>query len=524
MKKLFITTLFLLSVTFMLAQQSGKYTVKNLDVNTENSDFGTSFYKNKQVVFASPKEKTFWSTIVKNVWKQNGQRFLDLYVAEADSDGQLINKMKINPDVNSKYHEATVAFTKDFKTVYFTRNNYYNDEIKKDSTGMTNLALYSATVGDDGKWTNITPLPFNNKDYSVGHPALSGDNKKLYFVSDMPGGKGKTDIYEVNILGNNTFSTPVNLEAVNTPEREMFPYVADNNVLYFSSDCPQTKGGLDIFAYNFTNSKIALDAPLNSVADDFAFIIDSTKKSGYFSSNRDAGKGDDDIYYFVEDKPIEFECKQYIVLNVIDAETKQPISGAQLNVIKNGAFKNEFTLDATGTYKTDAKCNEDYKFKASMDKYFAGETYLKTNERNEYTNTIDLALKPIPKVVEPEQPRYILGPVYFDFDKFNIRKSIDADQELDRIVDILNKNPNMIVSIESFTDSRGDDIYNGMLSQSRAESTKNYMVAKGIAAERIVGVLGRGEQLPVNQCTNGVKCTEAEHQLNRRTEFVVVKQ
>jgi hypothetical protein len=293
---LFAILLFISIVGF--AQKSGKYTVKNLAVNTENSDFGASFYKNKQVVFASPKAKTFWSTIVKSYWKPNGQRFLNLYSSDVDVDGELINKVELNAEVNSKYHEANVSFTNDFKTVYFTRNNYL-EKVGKDSTGMSNLALYKATIDESGNWIDVVALPFNNVDYSVGHPALSPDNKKLYFSSDMAGGKGATDIYVVDIKGDNVYGTPVNLAAVNTPAQDMFPFVSKNNVLYYSSNCKNNNlGGLDIFAYNFETAPIHLDSPLNSAEDDFSFIMDSDKKTGYFSSNRTGGKGDDDMYYF----------------------------------------------------------------------------------------------------------------------------------------------------------------------------------------------------------------------------------
>jgi|JI10StandDraft_1071094.scaffolds.fasta_scaffold77631_3 peptidoglycan-associated lipoprotein len=518
MRKILFAILLLIGIAGF-AQKSGKYTVKNLAVNTENSDFGAAFYKNKQVVFASPKAKTFWSTVVKSYWKPNGQRFLNLYSSDVDVDGELINKVELNAEVNSKYHEANVAFTNDFKTVYFTRNNFL-DKVGKDSTGMSNLALYKASIDEAGNWIDVVALPFNNVDYSVGHPALSPDNKKLYFSSDMPGGKGATDIYVVDIKGDNVYGTPVNLAAVNTPAQDMFPFVSKNNILYYSSNCKKNNlGGLDIFAYNFETDPIHLDSPLNSAEDDFSFIMDSDKKTGYFSSNRIGGKGDDDLYYFTEVQPIEFECNQYIVAKVVNSETKAPISGAKLFVFHNGKLETEKVLDESGSYKIDTKCKEDFAFKASMDNFTGAESSVKTGEKNEFTNNIELSLNPIKK---PEVPRIFLGPVRFDFDKYEIRKSIDADVELDRIIAIMNQYPEMIVSIESFTDARGNDKYNYKLSQKRADMTKDYLVKKGIAENRIVGVKGRAEELPTNKCTNDVECTDEEHQANRRTEFVIV--
>jgi outer membrane protein OmpA-like peptidoglycan-associated protein len=523
MKK--ILTLFFLTTSLILfAQKSGEYTVKNLTVNTEYSDFGTTFYKNKQVVFSSPKKKTFWSTIVKDEWKPNGQRFLNLYTSDVDIDGELINKTALNQEVNSKYHEANVTFDKDFTTVYFTRDNYYSKKLEKDETGMTNLALFRADVAENGEWVNIQPVPFNNPDYSVGHPTLSPDGKTLYFVSDMPGGKGQTDIYQVAVMGDNTYGSPVNMSQVNTTDREMFPYVSKDNVMYFSSDRAGGQGELDIYAYNFSTDPIHLSHPLNSSSDDFAFIMDADSRSGYFSSNRTGGVGDDDIYYFTEDKPVEFDCKQYIVAKVVNGETNEPIENAQLAVFKNGKMLEGVQLTSEGVFKAEAKCKDEFAFKASASEFKPVENELTLSERNEYTNNLTLALNPIPKPkpVVVESPRIYLGPVRFDFNRHNIRKSMDADEELDRIIAIMNQYPDMVVSIESFTDSRGSDAYNKSLSQRRAERTRDYMVKKGIATNRIQGVIGRGEEMPINHCVDGVKCDEDSHQMNRRTEFVIV--
>lgn len=524
MKKIVFTFLILTSL-YSFSQKSGKYSINNLEVNTEYSDFGAAYYKNKQVVFSSPKKKTFISYIIKNEWKPNKQQFLDLYTADIDIDGELLNKNSLNKDVNSKLHEANVTFTKDFSTVYFTRDNYYAENLEKDSTGMTNLALFKASVNDDGTWTNVEPLPFNDKDYSVGHPTLSGDDKKLYFVSDMPGAVGMTDIYVVDIADDNAFGNPINLRSINTAQREMFPFLSDDGTLYFSSDGRDSMGGLDIFATSIetinTNVPIRLDSPLNSKADDFAFIINTEKKTGYFSSNRSGGKGDDDIYSFIEEFPIEFECNQTIVVRVIDSKTSQALVGANLYVFHNGKMTDEVVLEEGATYNMDVDCKEQYSFKVTMDAYNPTEEALTTSERPEYTNKLEIGLTPIP-VVKKEVPKIYIGPIYFNFDKYDIRKSIDADEELDRIVGIMESYPEMIVAIESHTDSRGDAIYNQLLSLNRAKQTKEYMIKKGIAEDRIVDVKGMGESQLTNQCNGTVRCKEDEHQLNRRTMFEII--
>ncbi len=526
MKK--IVFIILVAVTFYsTAQTSGKYSIDNIDINTEYSDYGTAFYKNKQVVFSSLKKRTIMSYVIKNIGDPEKQ-YYDLYSAQMDIDNQLIDKAQLNSNKNSKFHDADLVFTKDFKTVYFTRDNYTNAELNRASDGVAYLALFKADVSEEGTWTNIEPLPFNSTEYSTGHPALSNDNKKLYFISDMPGSLGKTDIYSVDILDNNTYSTPVNLEELNTPKREMFPFMSKDNILYFSSNGRNGLGGLDIYASNFETTvpsePVHLVSPLNGKRDDFALIIDSEKKTGYFSSNRSGGKGNDDIYSFTEETPIVFDCNQYIVAKIIDAKTTQPLEGATLYVFHNGKMEDEVVLDKEATYKMDVDCKEEFSFKVKMDGYNPTEEALTTSERPEYTNELEIGLTPIPKpeVIVKEVPKIYLGPIYFNFDKYAIRKSIDADEELDRIIAIMQSYPEMIVAIESHTDSRGDALYNDFLSQNRAQQTKDYMVKKGIAENRIVGVKGLGESQLTNQCNGTVKCKEEEHQMNRRTMFEIV--
>jgi len=524
MKKIFYIIL-LLSVSFSFAQTSGKYSIENSDINTEFSDYGTAYYKNKQVVFSSLKKRTIMSYVIKNIGDPEKQ-YYNLYAAQKDIDNQLIDKVQLNNNKNSKFHDADLVFTKDFKKVYFTRDNYTDSQLNRASDGIAYLALFKADVNEDGTWTNIEPLPFNSIEYSTGHPALSNDGKKLYFVSDMPGSLGKTDIYVVNILEDNTYSAPKNLKELNTAKREMFPFMSKDNILYFASDGRNGLGGLDIYASNFETNipsePVHLVKPLNSKRDDFSLIIDSEKKTGYFSSNRSGGKGNDDIYSFVEDEPIVFDCNQYIVAKVIDTKTAQPLEGATLYVFHNGKMTDEVILDKEATYKMDVDCKEKYSFKVAMEAYNPAEEALTTSERPEYTNQLEIGLTPIPKVIVKKVPKIYIGPIFFNFDKSNIRKSIDADEELNRIVGIMQSYPEMIVAIESHTDSRGDATYNQLLSQNRAQQTKEYIIKKGIAENRIVGVKGMGESQLTNQCDGTVRCKEEEHELNRRTMFEIV--
>ena len=332
MKRYFLI-LCMFSVALLSAQTetSGKYgTIKNLEINTKNSDFGPTYLGQNQLIFASPK-KGF--RIVKDVWEQNGQRFLELYVGTINNEtGEVSGQEKLKGEVNSRYHDAQAVFTKDGKTVYFTRDNYYNKILGIDNKGWTNLAMFKATVNNEGEWINIIPMPFNNVEYSVGHPALSDDEKTLYFASDMPGTLGETDIFKVDV-NQSGFGNPINMgDKVNSTSKDWFPFV-DEGVLYFTSDRSGGMGGSDIYAAKlkgFSPDPVLLNEPMNSASDDFAFIIDATTRKGYFSSNREGGKGDDDIYSFIEEETVEFKCKQLVTGEVRDKNTTDLLPGAEV--------------------------------------------------------------------------------------------------------------------------------------------------------------------------------------------------
>ena len=335
MKKRITVFCLMLSVFYITAQTTpGLYTIKNLDINTKESDFGTAFLGKDRVIFAAPTTNTM---IVKKTWKENGQQFLDLYTGLITDDRQLIEKKRMPGDVNTKYHEAGVAVSKDLKTVYYTANNFYEKQYLTDSSGVNNLQMFRASLGADGKWTEKEKMPFNHVEYSIGHPALNHDDTKLYFVSDMPGGYGQADIYVVDINEDGSFSEPRNLgPRVNTEGREMFPYVGKDNILYFSSDGHDGFGKLDVFASmifdNTVSMPLSLEEPVNSIEDDFAFIIDDEKDRGFFSSNRDEGKGDDDIYSFLADPGLHIHCGQAILVNVKSEDTGEPVAGATIEL------------------------------------------------------------------------------------------------------------------------------------------------------------------------------------------------
>ena len=496
--------------------------VENLPFNSGNSDFGSYIHDGK-LYFASARggegNKTY-------TW--NDEPFLDLYAVsvEKEEGGKLkfgSAEMITSSKINSDYHEASVAITNDGQTIYFTRDNVNKrNQLQYDKKGTTHLMLYKATLDEEGSWEDIEELPFNDEVYSTGHPTLSPDNSKLYFVSDREGGLGQTDIYMVDIMEDGSYGEPQNLgDKINTEGREMFPFIAKDSTLYFSSDGYLNLGLLDIFKSNIlqegeTTEPENLGAPYNSGYDDFAFFIDSADehKFGYFSSNRPDGQGNDDIYGFNA-----YRCKQVIEGIARDSKTNDVLTGVEVRLIdETGKVIATVTTGEDGTYQFDeVDCNKTLTVVGSKDDYKDDQKVVRTDDEDDKVVSADLNLEPL--IVDNQ---IVINPIFFDFDKWNIRT--DAQYELENIVDVMRKHPTMVIKIESHTDSRGSDRYNMKLSDRRAKSTRDYILSRGIEANRIESAIGYGESQLLNKCSNGVKCTKEEHQLNRRSYFYILKE
>lgn len=521
MKKITLILL-LFCVSFMNAQEEN-YSIENVSSNTKYQDFGVSYFGENTAVFASSRKD---KSIRKRVWLINNQPFLELYKGSIDASGDITDVKRFSKELNTKFHESNAIFTKDLKTVYFTRNNYLDKKVKKDSTDMILNQLYKAQVGFEGDWTNIQAMPFNSDDYQTGHATLNETEDKLYFISDMPGSYGLTDIYVVNINKDGSYGEPKNLGPdVNTSRSEMFPFIDQHNVLYYSSNgFADTKGGLDIYATklgknNEYHEPLNLDFPLNSNKDDFAFVKQNGTKKGYFSSNRKGGKGDDDIYSYIELNPPSFACSQEITGVARDKNSGALLPGTIVSLYK-GEEKVESILvgtDAVFNFRVD--CEASYKVIGTKESYKEDSKELTTSDKDDLNTDLELYLLQDEFITVRGHLMLNINPIYFDLDKSEIRD--DAAIELERVVEIMTKYPGLVVQIGSHTDSRAPDNYNWILSNKRAIATTKWIVTNGIDKNRIFGG-GYGETELVNECSNGVKCTDEQHQLNRRTEFIIV--
>jgi len=505
-----------------IEKNSNLYSISKTSINSSKSDFGPSYYGSSQVVFASANKG---SGSEDYTW--TGEPFLDLHIADIDVNGDLVNNTPFNGGINTKFHESSTTFTKDLKTMYFTRNNYFKGEEKWDDENTIKLKLYRASMQDDDSWGNVEELPFNSDQYSVAHPSLSLDEKRIYFSSDMPGTFGKSDIWYVDIIDKENYGRPVNLGPnINTEERESFPYISSENVLYFSSNGLMGLGGLDIFmtalnSKGFPTSTTNLGEPVNSRYDDFGLIINPEINRGYLSSNRDGfdGSSSDEIYTFFEDI-----CLVSLAGVVTDIRTGDLIPGSKVQLIGEDLeviAEQIVGEDARYNFKKDIiDCSILYRITAGNGKAYKPASKDLTTPSISQDIIVDLALDWATECAPNDLGCILeLKPLYFDFDKSFIRA--DAAVELQKVLEAMNEYPEMIISFESHTDSRGNDIYNENLSERRAKSTRGWLLDRGISPDRLTAK-GFGESQLLNQCANGVRCSEEEHQQNRRSFFRII--
>ena len=500
---------------------SGRYEIQNAGINSIYSDYGTAIYQNK-IIFTTSRG-TGKLKERKHTW--TNQYFTSLFQADLGEKMTPNTPTLFSKSIESKVNEATPAFTKDGKTMYFTRNNFLKGKKGKDGNNITLIKIYKATLINE-TWENIIEMPFNSDNYSTAHPALSPDEKTLYFASDMPGTFGQSDLWKVNINDNGSFSKPVNLgSTINTPGKETFPFLSGDNEIYFASNGHPGMGGLDIFVSKINTDGTFADvknvgADLNSPKDDFAFLIDHISRRGFFTSNRDGGQGYDDIYKFFEIK--KNVCEQELFGQITDLETKEILPNSKVSL-----FDNKFTPIAStttneeGNYTFTVDCEKTYYVRVEHPDYNTNEEKITIGKETGKTE-LNIALEKITcKVAIGDDLGKCFGikMIYFDLDKSDIR--YEAALDLEKILDVLKEYPNMKLDIRSHTDSRGSSKYNESLSDRRAKSTIVWLINKGVSPDRLEGK-GYGENLLVNKCKDGVNCTEEEHQQNRRSEFIVI--
>jgi outer membrane protein OmpA-like peptidoglycan-associated protein len=515
MKNYILTVILACTSLILQAQTStGKHHIKYLDINTGNSDYGVDFIDNNKVVFTAATSER-----VSNSSKY--QAHLDLFEGEVGEEGEIINKSRNTGIISKRITKTGASFTNDKKTVYFTAKKY----VKRKPKNPIKSKIFKAEINESGVWINIEKLSINKKNYTIENPTLNKEENKVYFSSDLPSTIGGKDIFVSDIKEDGTLGEPRNLgDKVNTQKDEITPFIADNNFLYFSSNGRDDSiGNFDIYTSeafeNIVSEPLHLDSPINSINNDFAYIVNSDK--GYFSSNRLQGQKNNDIYsfYIEPDKPIV--CLQEIVGTVRDKETESLLAEAIISVIDDeGEEIKTLTTDEKGNYKFSLDCKSTFTIRATKAQY---------SEEEHIVNTANYLTAPPLEVnqglskdlisTENNKVSIKVNPIYFRFDKSDLNNK--AKIELDKIVKVMKENGSLIVEAASHTDSRGTAAYNQKLSERRSQASVDYIVSKGIDESRIKSK-GYGESQLLNNCSSGVRCTNDQHQFNRRTEFIII--
>lgn len=488
-----------------LKSQAKLYDQKPLEINSDKSDFGAFLSGENILYFASARNEA------RKTYGWNEEPFLDLYQAVHNTDGTFAEATPVG-SINTMYHDGPATVSADGKTMYFASESFKEREFNKDRKNklkMGQVYLYKATKTGD-TWGNIKEVGFNSRDYSVSNPSLSPDGKMLYFSSNMPGSLGGNDVWRVAINDDGTYGTPENLGTkVNTPANESFPFITDDNRLFFASDGKKGFGGLDVFVIDLAKGTDAMNVgmPVNSEKDDFAFSFNSAKNIGFFSSNRD---GNDNIY---QATPV---CSTEILTTVKDAVSGAVLANAKVSILDDRRNVIETrTSGSNGQVSYNVDCGKTFTIQVESEGYESN-----TFPVAKTTGTrVDVAanLQPIETIVTPES--VTLNEVFFEFDRSNITR--EGAFELDKLVQAMNKYPEMVIMVKAHTDNRGSDAYNMALSDRRARASVQYVLSKGIAKERISGQ-GYGESQPKEDCKGD--CTEEQHAKNRRSEFIIVKQ
>jgi tetratricopeptide (TPR) repeat protein len=414
-----------------LYKDSSRFQFEAVSFNSATADFSPAYYK-EGLVFVSGRSEQ----IGKYNW--NKSEFLDLYQCVQDSAGNYSKPTSFYKKLNTRYHEGPISFYNNGRNLVLTQNNLEKGSLIRSSDGVTKLKMYFSSIDDEGKWSESVPFQYNSDEYSVGHPTITEDGRTLYFISDMEGGYGGTDIY-VSKFNGSLWSIPQNLgPEVNTLGNEMFPFFHQNEILYFASNGHGGLGGLDVYKYEFSRRKLSnIGYPINSKKDDFGLIVNAPGNKGYIASNRNSRNGVDNIYSF------EF----FPLINL---------------------------------YYDFSKCIVREETEIELVSFGHPDLVITKDGRSELT------------------------------------------MELDKLVKLLAYDPTLVLELSSHTDSRGTEEFNLSLSAKRTRSAKEYIVSQGIDASRIISN-AYGESRLLNECADGVECSEEEHQVNRRTEFKVMK-
>jgi len=509
----------------LIDENSNRYDIRSLDLNSDHSDYSPAFF-GESIVFTS--NRPIPGKRKPKIDKWSNEPFSNLYISNIAENGNYGDVHLLSENLNSEFHQSSAVFTKDGKVMYFTANTYSGRKGK--DKGIKTLVLLKATLNDKGSWTNVLEVPIDQKGSNNAHPALSPDEKTLYFSSDRSGSFGESDLYRAVIKSDGTYGKPENLgSAINTEGRETFPFISKANELYFSSNGYPGMGGLDIYrAIIYPNGTLSqpvnVGKPVNSTEDDFGFIINSVSKDGYFTSNKKDKYGSDNIYKIKETKSLKEDAGQSKLIsgNINEVTTNLPITGAKITLYDNQYTKIlETQSKEAGSYALGRLGYGTYRLKVEMTGYETVEFFTTvSNTEPEALKLQQSLVKNYTNVTAGTNLNEILNThdLYFELNKWDLNSLAEAD--LAKVLMFMTKYPKIMVNVEAHTDVRGSDDYNLKLSARRADAVVKWLTKNGVAKKRLHPV-GYGETKITNQCKDGIECSEKEHRLNRRIDFVV---
>ena len=496
------------------------YRIFNLNSNSKQGDFSPAFYNDK-LLFTSGRPKA-----EKQTYAPSGQVYLDIFEGTMDSLGQLASVSKFSEIQDSKFHKATPYFSEELSSFIYVLSNANEGELLFNENGKNALAI--------GMKPKNGSFRFLLRDLSTSfyYPFYDANTGKLYFSAEFDDSYGGTDIYYVYTNNGQIMSAPINLgPRINSPGNEIAPYIFENS-LYFSSDIFYGLGGMDVYKSNFQagdgfSIPVNLGKEINSEKDDFGFIIKNYKDGllGYFSSIREGGKGDDDIYAFLVDE------KPGLKTLTLKGEAKEPTGGKKVipNVLvklldKDFNVLSEVYTDDEGKYRFEIPWREEVVLYAAKERYslFTEKLVVATGDDQQTTFDVKIPLSLYDDLVEKKEGQTVIKLRKFFFSNGGSKITPEIANELDKVVATVAAFPNIQLRIETHTDSRGGSSSNFRLSQSRSDAIKKYLLSKGVSNSNILYSVGYGESKILNNCKNGVFCLEVLHKRNQRSLIVIL--
>ncbi|MEO9660497.1 MAG: OmpA family protein [Maribacter dokdonensis] len=494
-------------------------TIRDLGVNSPQGDFSPAFYKNG-ILFSSSRSRNS-----KNVYEPTGESYLDIYFARISSTNTLLDVETFKEIPATEFHKSTPYYSTKLSTFFYILSNTEDGELRYDENGKNALAI--GTLSDNGRFRFIL------KDLSTSfyYPFFDDNTERLYFAANFDDSYGGTDLYYVYTNNGQIMSAPINLgPRINSPGNEIAPYIYEGS-LYFSSDVFYGLGGMDVYKSNILANEtytipVNLGEGINSVSDDFGFIIQKAKEgnglSGFFASNRKGGKGGDDLYGFMLDKSPGLKTFA-LGGKVVNLRNKAGLEGAQVRLLsQNGDVLKEVVSNSDGSFRIEVPWMSQVTIQAMSDGYsIFSTTYSEEGMEEIQNSSYNMGLAKMEDLVTEREEKTVIKLDKFYFDKGKSTLNAQVEGQLKKVIDAVERFPQIRLRVLSYTDSRGSSSYNKRLSQDRANTIKQYLLNNGLGSHNILEATGYGEENIVNNCTNGAYCLDFLHKQNERTLFVV---